>query len=149
MPTIIEHNPNRLLQEALHLNSAAGKLARLVESVRELISAGEFDATQAILEQKQPFLDELKKLPALRESHRRCSELFPPEQCEQLNAAIEVLEASLRSLTKAEAEIIELIDIRKQQTANELRKMSQHRQASKCYSPKELQQPKSRIDISG
>jgi len=144
-----DQDHSAILNRTLHLVSVAENLSQLVESVQAAIHAGEFDTVEAILQQKQHFIDQLKTLPQLRESYTRSSQALPENQRNEIAAAIQKLESEIKSISATEHDVIRVIESRRKKAAEQLHALAKHRQASSRYRHPEPMPTRNRIDITG
>lgn len=144
-----QKNHRAILDRSLHLLSVAEKLSRLVESIQEAIRTGEFETVEAILQQKQHFIDQLATLPQLREAYQGVLQVLPETQRNEIAAAIQNVEAEIKAISATEREVIRAIDLRRQEASEQLHALAKHRQASRPYHHPGPIPTRNRIDISG
>lgn len=138
---------DRMLQEAQSLLAACGKAGKLMDSQAKAIEDKDLETLEAILRQKQPFIDQLlgfKDLKAAYDLYR--SSCSVPDT---LASAYRGLEDNIKTLAQADQESIKLLKERHEEMARDLQLLMRGREAASCYSQPLQQQPRPRIDISG
>lgn len=144
----MEHDLTMVLNQIRQLQAAAAKLAKLVASQQLAAQQTELDTLEAILKQKQVFIDELsgyRKLKAVYEgSVRDAGEGMQL----QFAGAIQEFEETLAAISRAEEMTIRMLQERHADFGRQLRALTQNRQAANSYNPPGQSSPKSRVDIS-
>lgn len=146
--TSMEKSIQELLNDILKLQTAASKLAKLVDSEQQAIRDSDFDAVEAVLNQKQVFLDQLTGLPELKDCCQRAAGLMDPASLSQFTNAIRELEEEIMALSRREGSTIGMMKEHHGKLASELRALTQNQQAASPYSRASQPASKSRIDIS-
>jgi hypothetical protein len=139
---------DELFEDVADLQKAAANLAKLVSSQQEAIQQSEWDTLEAILRQKQSFVDQLAKFKNLKQTYLHAVAGNACETSKQLESAIKQLEASMERIFQEEQSSITIMQDRHLEMGRELRGMTQNRQAANCYSQPNPSPINRRIDIS-
>lgn len=149
MPIPTKSELDGLLQEAQRLIPIAKKAAKLADSQQKAIEALDLETLEAILRQKQPFIDQLlafRQFKATYELYISSSAFQIPDLLVSLYAE---LEDKIQSLAEADEKAIELLAKRHAEKAQELQILMRDRRAASCYGQPAQHQAKPRIDMTG
>jgi hypothetical protein len=138
-----------LLRETQRLLVAAEKAKRLIDSQQQAIEEEDLEALEAILRQKQPFIDQLltfRELKAAYEFYRSSAVLSDSDLLAPLYSELENI---IKTLAEADQIAADLLKERHKKMARELQLLMCDRHAANCYSQRLKQQQKPRIDITG
>ena len=149
MPTPTANDLDKILQEALRLKAAVGKIAKLMDAQLEAIESKDLDTLQAIIGQKQTFIDQLLAFSTVKATYELYRTSFPHQVPENLTLAYAELEDNIKSLVNDDQKAIQLLKEHHAEMAGRLQLLMRDRQASGPYSQPVQHPPKPRIDISG
>jgi hypothetical protein len=144
----MDHDPEEILKLIGHFQTLAKKLAKLAESQQEAVHQKELDTLEAILNQKQVFIDQLLLSRKLTESHQQSAVAKAGGNPSRITEAFEQLEKSIKILSEADQACIELLKDRHQELGRQLRQLTRDRQATNRYSQTQPNSQNRRIDIS-
>jgi flagellar biosynthesis/type III secretory pathway chaperone len=137
-----------LLPAAQRLLAASGKVKRLIDSQIKAIEDKDLEALEAILRQKQPFIDQLLEFRNLKAAYELHTSSEAISNRDPLASVYSELENTIKSLAKADQIAADLLKERHAESARELQLLMCDRHAASYYNQPLKQQPKPRIDIS-
>lgn len=142
-----QRTQNALHTQVQHLEQAVLKLA-LVQSQWESVEQADYETVQAILKQKQHFIDQL----SIRETIFQAVEALPisgqQDESQFMKAAVQRMKQQLNAIATQEQATRQLMETRREETSQQLRDINQSQKASKPYSQAKTVPQKSRLDIS-
>lgn len=136
-----------MLQEAQRLLGAAEKAAKLMDSQSKAIADKDLETLEAILRQKQTYIDQLLEFRDLKATYE--FSLLSLSIPRPLEAVYAELENAIKSLAIADQNSIHHLKEHHAKLAKDLELLMRGREAASCYSQPLQNQPKSKIDISG
>jgi hypothetical protein len=148
MPISTPGDFDRVLQESQKLLAASRKLAKLVDAQSKAIEMNDLETVEAVLEQKQSFIEELQKIPHLKATFEDSISSVPHLIAEPLTLIYSELNRDLESIGAAERAAMARLSDHRAEIARSLQLLMEGREILECYNLSSNQQTKSRIDIS-